>query len=442
MDNIPRCRIQIALKPSLLLFLSLGTLIKSQQDVQTVLEWGVDSGVNYPAGKYNLSSVTPIFPSLETRAPLLQPTHSTPLRPGSARATAPFIPPNADELTFNVESPCQCSDADPKNEATQEVEFTCFAQRVFGNCQEIWMFEANAELNPEGQCQISCSRCNCCKAPSEVLRELGATQFLSAIQTAGLAPLFDHPGFTATILVPSNTAMQMAATQLDPLSNNPAVLAEIVKFHILTLDPEYQALLTTPFFPGATLYTQYSGPEVLEADDFVVPADITWKGGLTGFKINGPLNAAAVLQSDILGCKAYFNVIDTVLLPFAAGSGGEGGRETAVAGALVGAPQCNVRGNSLVSGDVVVPGTNNIVENIGECCDQCATNPRCNAFVFCSNKAGCEGLAITTSRPFGYCELIRSGNGNGPWFAQTDAVMSTLVSGWTSSSATVSAQGN
>jgi len=401
-----------------LLLLSFGTLIKAQQDVQTVLEWGVNSGVNYPAG--------------------------------AARATVPFVPPNADELTFIVESPCQCSDADPKNDATQEVEYSCFAQKVFGNCQEIWMFEANAELNPEGQCQISCSRCNCCKSPTEMLRELGNTQFLNAIQTAGLAPLFDHPGFTATMLVPTNAAMQAAASQLGALASNPGVLKEIVKFHTLTLDPEFQALLTTPFLPGATLYTQYSGPEVLEADDFVVPADISWRGGLTGFKINGPVNAATVLQSDILGCKAYFNVIDTVLLPFdpatLRGAAAASGGDTAVAGALVGAPQCNVQANSLPSGDIVVPGANNIVENIGECCTQCATNSRCNAFVFCSNKAGCEGLALAGTKPFGYCELMRSGNGNGPWFAQTNVVMSTLVSGWTTSSPTAvsvqSADGN
>lgn len=396
-----------------LLFLSFGSLMKAQ-DVQTVLEWGSNSGVNYPAG--------------------------------STRATAPFIPPNASELTFNVESPCQCSDADPKNDTTQEVEYSCFAQRIFGNCQQSWMFEANAELNPEGQCQISCSRCNCCKSPTEMLRELGATQFLNTIQTAGLAPLFDHPGFTATILVPSNAAMQAAASQLGPLTNNPGVLKEIVKFHILTLDPEYQALLTTPFFPGATLYTQYSGPEVLEADAFVVPADTTWRGGLAGFKINGPVNAATVVQSDILGCKAYFNVIDTVLLPFnpatlgGAAAAASGGGDTVVAGALVGAPLCNIQANSLPSGDMVVSGVKNIVENIGECCSQCANNSRCNTFVFCSNKAGCEGLALADTKPFGYCELMMSGNGNGPWFAQTAAVMSTLVSGWTASSPTVSVQ--
>lgn len=39
-------------------------------------------------------------------------------------------------------------------------------------------FDANAELAPEGFCQISCSRCNCCQPPVDVLKTLGATRFL------------------------------------------------------------------------------------------------------------------------------------------------------------------------------------------------------------------------------------------------------------------------
>lgn len=39
-------------------------------------------------------------------------------------------------------------------------------------------FDANAELAPEGFCQISCDRCSCCQAPWTVLQQLGATRFL------------------------------------------------------------------------------------------------------------------------------------------------------------------------------------------------------------------------------------------------------------------------
>ncbi len=39
-------------------------------------------------------------------------------------------------------------------------------------------FDANAELAPEGFCQISCSRCNCCEPPTDVLKTLGANRFL------------------------------------------------------------------------------------------------------------------------------------------------------------------------------------------------------------------------------------------------------------------------
>ena len=37
---------------------------------------------------------------------------------------------------------CQCSDADPRDEATQEISFDCFYQRFFGNCNQTYMFDA------------------------------------------------------------------------------------------------------------------------------------------------------------------------------------------------------------------------------------------------------------------------------------------------------------
>lgn len=50
-------------------------------------------------------------------------------------------------------------------------------------------FDANAELAPEGFCQISCSRCNCCQPPVDVLKQLGANRFLQVGVRAARAGL-------------------------------------------------------------------------------------------------------------------------------------------------------------------------------------------------------------------------------------------------------------
>jgi hypothetical protein len=34
---------------------------------------------------------------------------------------------------------CQCSDADPREESTQEITYDCFYQRFFGKCGEAYM---------------------------------------------------------------------------------------------------------------------------------------------------------------------------------------------------------------------------------------------------------------------------------------------------------------
>jgi hypothetical protein len=73
---------------------------------------------------------------------------------------------------------CLALPADPRGDLDQLVTYDCFYQRSFGNCNETYMFDANAELAPEGFCQISCSRCNCCVSPYDALLQLKASRFL------------------------------------------------------------------------------------------------------------------------------------------------------------------------------------------------------------------------------------------------------------------------
>jgi hypothetical protein len=51
------------------------------------------------------------------------------------------------EAPTPIDVKCQCSDADPRVEATQSITYTCLYQRHYGNCDQTYMFDANAELS-------------------------------------------------------------------------------------------------------------------------------------------------------------------------------------------------------------------------------------------------------------------------------------------------------
>ena len=73
---------------------------------------------------------------------------------GITRGTVPNQAGDQGDTTPK-EVPCQCSDANPRNEQSEEVGVDCYYHRIFGNCNEQFMFDANAELCPEHFCQIS-----------------------------------------------------------------------------------------------------------------------------------------------------------------------------------------------------------------------------------------------------------------------------------------------
>ncbi len=57
-----------------------------------------------------------------------------------------------------------------------------------------------------GYCQLTCGRCNCAESVTQVLQKLQANTFLQAATMTGMKAQFDLPGFTATVLAPSDAA--------------------------------------------------------------------------------------------------------------------------------------------------------------------------------------------------------------------------------------------
>lgn len=104
--------------------------------------WGVDSLTNYPPGARPAAaggSAACILAALKCGScspkRLVPPVH---LPAGEGRKELP-VQANDEGVQTPIDLPCQCSDADPRGEESQEVEVSCFWQRHFGKCGESYM---------------------------------------------------------------------------------------------------------------------------------------------------------------------------------------------------------------------------------------------------------------------------------------------------------------
>ena len=61
-----------------------------------------------------------------------------------------------------------------------------------------------------GYCQLTCGQCGCSSTITQVLQKLQANTFLQAASQTGMKAQFDLPGFTATVLAPSDAAFATA----------------------------------------------------------------------------------------------------------------------------------------------------------------------------------------------------------------------------------------
>lgn len=338
--------------------------------------------------------------------------------------------------------PCNCSDAAPRNESLL-YGIDCLHQSMFNACDATFMKSYLQELNyNDGFCQMSCNRCPCCTSPSAVISKMGATRFLQAAAAVQppLNTALSYNGFMATILVPTDAAWEAALKAYPSMMQNPELLLEILKFHIVPVEPMRRGLWTTPFMSvGATLFTSADGPATLQVKKFPMPSNTTFNGGLTGFQIYGPYNNATVLTSDVASCKSYITVIDTVLMPFNPSnltSTGNGG----LVGAAVGAPACAIQGNTAINGTVLKDGASNRQKTVGDCCASCQKLSGCNAFRYCAMRGGCTTFD-GTSYPFGWCMLqsspeVAAGQPPAPYDSMFDMP---FVSGYLPKSSNVSA---
>ncbi|KAL6766775.1 hypothetical protein ACKKBG_A37315 [Auxenochlorella protothecoides x Auxenochlorella symbiontica] len=354
------------------------------------------------------------------------------------------VPPSAKTASLATSENCICSDADPRSDDTLLVTYDCYHQALYGNCNATFMKDYLEELvQNDGYCQISCGRCKCCSAPWDVIQKTGSSRFLQAVAAtnSSLEATLKRPGYTGTILVPSDAAFEAALAKYPGLLQDPAVLLQVLKFHILPPEPRTRGLWTSPFMAvGGTIFSLYDGTASIKSAKTALPAGLTAQGGVTGIKLTGPVNSATVVQSDLRACKTVVTTLDSLLWPFDPAT-----RLSATADALstlLGASGYALAPNAQINGTQVAAGDGNTQASVQACAASCAKASACNAWSYCPQMGGCRFPDGTTVN-YGSCELLHSAEvaaGEGPAYGNSGFDEVPVISGWASQGVTPAAE--
>lgn len=335
---------------------------------------------------------------------------------------------------------CTCSDVDPRSGRDKHlkyVNYRCLEHRQRGDCEKGFIFNTPEEL-PEGFCQITCGRCECCKTLRNVAEDAGLEDWIWAMEATELQDILDNPGIEVSVLVPRSGALDEVLTKLGDWSRNEiktndkkrAILAEVLKFNMISAIPDHWAVYSSPFFKeGLRLATEFD-PEMT-----VLIRE--WGGGSIGFQ--GAFNSATVNSKDVdkATCKGYIQITDQYLLPFEDGS------------RLMKAPSepgslpamCQVQEQTVFRGEVLETVK---ADNAGDCCNACNKRSKCNVWSFCARETGCHKGEGVEGIWWGDCQLKQASevdDGDEP-FVQENSILTAFHSGYlTPSSATVATSG-
>ncbi|CAD7703312.1 unnamed protein product [Ostreobium quekettii] len=211
---------------------------------------------------------------------------------------------------------CDCSDIDPRvAHDGPPIEGNCILQREWGQCAEPFLLDTIEEI-PEGYCQITCGRCDCCKTYRELALEEGFLEFVSAMDAAELGDVLDNPGFMASLLVPPEGSIaewlklpstgQISAVTISAADK--ANLQGMLKIHVVMPEVRANAPWTTPFFLDGVHMMTMEGRALAVRD----------KGGQVVIH-NGKSSKVHLLGGDKEACKGFIHFVDGVLTPDAKG---------------------------------------------------------------------------------------------------------------------------
>lgn len=295
---------------------------------------------------------------------------------------------------------CTCTDVDPRVGEDKHLKFVeqrCFRHWQKGECDKGFMFSAIQELS-EGYCQITCSRCDCCRTLRNVAADEGLTDWIWAMETAGLGRLFTNPGWEVAALVPKNGALDpMLATfgwtraDVESDVGKQRALQEVLKFNIIPAIPDFWAVYTAPFVEaGMEMHTLFDDNATLRVNK--------WETGGTGFQ--GPHGSATVQDSDWdkPSCKGYIDITDKYVLPFI--NPDRFLENPTEIGATTG--HCEAASEVLYDGEV---RDRIMTASAEECCDTCQNERDCNIWTFCARRSGCHKGGDSPPIAWGTCDL-------------------------------------
>eukprot|EP01023_Acetabularia_acetabulum_P067633 TRINITY_DN9366_c0_g1_i1.p1 TRINITY_DN9366_c0_g1~~TRINITY_DN9366_c0_g1_i1.p1 ORF type:complete len:359 (-),score=73.97 TRINITY_DN9366_c0_g1_i1:238-1314(-) len=323
----------------------------------------------------------------------------------------------------NVPNPlsCTCTDVDPRAGYNKAPSAECFEQSMLNKCDEGFMFDTIGEL-PEGYCQITCGRCDCCNNLYNLLEKEQLIEFLEALKVLGFEKWLYNPGWQVTLMAPTDQAFLAGLTALgysrETAYADTDMLTTVVLYHILPREPYLRNIFMSPFmFDGAKINTYLQ--------DFSAPDSISFStnenNNITAIS---PVNSAKIIQKDIESCKGSIQILDTLLVPY---EGFPSIRRIRPDVSSLDA-QCAARGNANYKSDEYIGQED--VANEGECCDACLKSAGCNVWTYCAWESGCP--AGDTVLAQGRCDLkfqTAVENGEDPEFWAEDDINVPYISG-------------
>ncbi|KAL3150662.1 hypothetical protein ABBQ32_000460 [Trebouxia sp. C0010 RCD-2024] len=198
---------------------------------------------------------------------------------------------------------CLCSDIPVQGGPNRT---SCAEQYNVGNCNAAFIKDTIEDI-PEGYCQLTCGKCGCSSTITQVLQKLQANTFLQAATQTGMKAQFDLPGFTATVMAPSDAAFTTALKGFPLSSMTNEELLALLQLHVLPPVPTLMTPWTTPFF-----VTNPSLPTWLGAGNTLVAGRATAAG--INFTVSAPIGPAAnIITADQEAGRSFVNLLDGVL---------------------------------------------------------------------------------------------------------------------------------
>eukprot|EP01025_Chloroclados_australasicus_P021641 TRINITY_DN2270_c0_g1_i1.p1 TRINITY_DN2270_c0_g1~~TRINITY_DN2270_c0_g1_i1.p1 ORF type:complete len:405 (-),score=35.02 TRINITY_DN2270_c0_g1_i1:283-1362(-) len=316
---------------------------------------------------------------------------------------------------------CICTDVDPRAGYNKAPSSECFEQSMLGKCDEGFMFDTIGEL-PEGYCQITCGRCDCCNNLNNLLLDENLLEFQGALNALGFENWLRNAGWQVTLMAPTNEAFLDGLTSLgysrETAYEDKDFLTTVILYHILPREPYLRAIFLSPFmYDGAQINTYLQ--------DYSTPDQIFFSVNKNNnISASSPVNSAKIIKTDIESCKGAIQILDTLLVPY---EGFPTIRRLRPDVSSLDA-KCVAEGNANYKSDEYIGKAD--VENEGECCDACLKDARCNVWTYCAWESGCQ--AGDTTLEFGRCDMKYQNavaNGEDPEIWDRDNINVPYISG-------------